>query len=106
MKSEMHETLWELNQHFDRLSDRLEHLQKLGLLTAEFVEAAERQPKKSVLVPTAPLHRRFKNVKRRIGPDLRICGSRRPIRRLRAAGSTDFMICAPLSCAHACSSKE
>ena len=39
MKSEMYETLWDLNQHFDRLSDRLEHLQKLGLLTAEFVEA-------------------------------------------------------------------
>ncbi len=39
MKSEMYETLHALNQHFDQLSDTLEHLQKLGLLTAEFVEA-------------------------------------------------------------------
>jgi hypothetical protein len=39
MKSEMYETLHALNQHFDRLSDTLEDLQKLGLLTAQFVEA-------------------------------------------------------------------
>ncbi len=39
MKSEMYETLHALNRRFDQLSDTLEHLQKLGLLTAEFVEA-------------------------------------------------------------------
>ena len=39
MKSEMYGTLHALNRHFDDLSNTLEQLQKLGLLTAEFVEA-------------------------------------------------------------------
>jgi len=39
MKSEMYATLHTLNWRFDQLSDTLEQLQKLGLLTAEFVEA-------------------------------------------------------------------
>lgn len=39
MKSDMYEALWVLNQNFDQLGENLERLQKLGLLTAEFVEA-------------------------------------------------------------------